>query len=126
MEFIQECVIDGIEIQGRVDYGIEGEYSRHRGLEIELFDENHERVWSYVESRGTTFDKISTQEHRPASFGRLSLGSGGLGLSADQRRAKYLRITQTKVEYLLLAEVRVFAILNDAKLELPEEDKPTE
>ena len=126
VEFIQECMLDEVEIQGRVDYGIEGEYSRHRSLEIELFDENHDRIWSYVESQGTTFNKISTKEHRPPSFGRLSLGSRGLGLSADQRRAKYLRITQTKDDYLALAEVRVFGILNDAKLELTQEKKPTE
>lgn len=110
VRFAREYVLQRIEIQGRVDYGPE-EHLRHQNLNIELFDSDYHEVWDYVDAVGEPYSGVTTQYDTPPSFGEIDLTDDGLALSDRQRSAKFLRITQTKPQYLGLAEVRAIGAI---------------
>ncbi len=111
--FGREYRLQRIEIQGRIDYQGQ-EHPRHQNLNIELFDSNYNEVWDYVDSIGQPYSGVTTQFDSPPSFGAIDLTDSGLALTDHERTAKYLRITQTQPEYLVLAEVRAIGRVPDA------------
>ncbi len=106
--FANEVTLQRIEIQGLLDYRPGSLHSRHQNLEIELFDGNHQRLWSYVDSVGRPYSGVSRSWDQPPTFGVLDLTSADFNLNERQRTAKFLRITQTQEEALALCEVRAF------------------
>ena len=110
IKFKQEFLLERIEIQGRLGLVPQhaGEHSRHQTLNIELFDKAHNEVWDYVAAFGDSYNGVDTELDDPPCFGLIDLTENKLGLAEAERTAKFLRITQTKPDYLVIAEVRAF------------------